>query len=173
VVYAVVLRRRVPEAPADRYRTFLPEHQRDVVVDQHDVVLRGQHDVGRLYVGVEYAVRRLLVKVRDRLEELLRPRDDASLLEALAALEGLVQAIALDIVHDRIDHVVLDDIVVDLRDVSVAEVLQRVDLAAKRVLLRCQRALVALEDDMLIQAQVPREVDDPAAARPDFLLDLV
>ena len=144
IIDAVVLRRGVAPAEADPDGALLAQGQRDIEVDQLDIALRGEHHIGRLDVAVQYAVGWPRMQVLQCLQQLAGPFDHLRLRESDAPLQRFVKTLALHIIDHRIDDAVFLDEVVNLRNVGVAEIFQRVHLTAQDLRPLCQTAFIRL-----------------------------
>ncbi len=165
--------RSVSTAESDFYGTVLSQGQRDVKVNQTDISVRLQHDICGLDVTVQDAVRRPPVQIFQRLQQLAGPSHYLRLGKPAFPLQQPVHALALNIVHDGIDNPVLLYKVIHLRNISLAQPLQHVHFPAQRFLPRRQAPLVRFQDDILIQADMPSQIDHTAASRAYLCLQLI
>ena len=168
-----MLRRCIPAASSHLHRPILPESQRDVVVDQANVAIGAQHDIGRFYISVENSIGRPAVQIIQCLQELACPANDIWLGQRFFSRKKLIQALSLDIVHDGIDNAILLHKVIDLRDICMAQPLQHIHFPPKSFRFGRQRALIRFQYHRLFQPQVPSKIDHSPAARTNFAFDLI
>ena len=115
-----MLRGSVSPACSHPHGSVFSKSQGDVVIDQADVPVGTQHDIGRLDIPMEDPVGRTAVQVFQRFQKLGRPLDHLRLRRVLPPVQEFIQALPLDKIHDRVDHAVLLYKIVYLGDVGMA-----------------------------------------------------
>ena len=165
-----LLRRRVAEGSAQHLGRAV-EHQGYIEVNQTDVVAAVEHDIGRLYVAVDYR-RILAVEVLDGTAQLngIAPHLRSS--EFPAGFDHGIHVSTVHEIHDGVGLPVLLDKIQHLGQVGVLQLLQQVDFlpGIRRGL---PDVLQLLDDNKFVQAFVQRFVDDSSAALPDLRQDLI
>ena len=162
-------RHEARRADGDRPVARLAQLARDAEVDEHDAAV-GHDQVLRLDVAVDDV---LLVDVVQRLARLAAPLDDLVDRQPGRALgrEAVVEALALDQLHDDVVVAGVAEVVDDAHDARVVELGQqpRLDLEARDV----RRVEQALDGDEAPGLAVERAVDRAHRAARDGALDRV
>ena len=139
-----MFRRGISTAESDPHSPFLTEGQRDVKVNEPDIVLRGEHNIGRLDVPVEDSMGRPAVKIAQGLQQLAGPLHHLGLGKSLPTSQGFVQTLPLHIVHYRINHAVFFYKIINLRDICMGQIFHGVYFPAQHLWPGRQRTPVRL-----------------------------
>ena len=162
-------RHEARRADGDRPVARLAQLARDAEVDEHDAAV-GHDEVLRLHVAVDDV---LLVDVVQGLARLAAPLDDVLHRQPRRALgrEPIVQALALDQLHDDVVVAGVAEVVDDAHDARVVELGQqpRLDLEARDV----RRVQQALDRDEAAGLAVEGAMDRAHRAAGDGGLDRV
>ena len=114
----------------------------------------------------------LCVQIRKHLAELLQPQEHRLLRELVLIVQIVLQVIARDIIHHRIDPAASLQEIIDLRKIGVAETLQDIRLPP-HIDPPCVVFLDPLDHDLLAEPEMPAEIDHSRAAFSDLPDDLI
>ncbi len=144
---------------------------RHVEIDQADISLKRDHNIGRLDIAVDDG-RREGMQIHQRFGDLFCPEEDLFLTELTAAFDIFIQRFTCDKVHHGIDAVIQVQKVICLRKILMLQVFDDIGFLSG-IHHTDPRIIDTLDDHILLQSQMIGFIDRTSAPCADLLVNAV
>lgn len=102
------------------YCPVFPQGEGNVIVNQTDISIRAQHNIGGFNISVKNAVGRLAVKIVQRLQELTGPPNNLGLRSNLPLFQQFIQTFTVNKIHNGVHRIIFLYKIIDLRNIGMA-----------------------------------------------------